>query len=100
MSTGPSGHVSETCRADGRSCRQKHLLELTSVCEEVANSIEDHRTGGEDRAPRRQLRRPLFALVLCMVSILALAEVRFGAHCGLKSDIVPSPKRANSNSHR
>jgi hypothetical protein len=25
---------------------KKHLLELTSVCEEVANSIEDHLTGG------------------------------------------------------
>ena len=25
---------------------KKNLLELTSVCEEVANSIEDHLTGG------------------------------------------------------
>ena len=28
------------------------LLELASVCEEVADNIEDHLTGGSDRAPR------------------------------------------------
>jgi hypothetical protein len=46
LATGPSGYVSETCRPDGRSGRQKNLLALMSVCEEVANNIEDHLTGG------------------------------------------------------
>src|SRR5258707_15874119 len=31
---------------------KRNLLELTSDCEEVANNIEDHLTGGERRAPR------------------------------------------------
>ena len=34
---------------------KNELLELASVCEEVANNIEDHLTGGEDRATRVQL---------------------------------------------
>jgi hypothetical protein len=28
------------------------LLALASVCDEIADNIEDHLTGGEDRAPR------------------------------------------------
>ena len=28
------------------------LLALASVCEEIADNIEDHLTGGEDAAPR------------------------------------------------
>jgi hypothetical protein len=31
------------------------LLKLASVCEEVADNIEDHLTGGEDHAPRGPL---------------------------------------------
>jgi hypothetical protein len=31
------------------------LLELASVCDEVADNIEDHLTSGSDRAPRGRL---------------------------------------------
>src|SRR5713101_4231818 len=42
---------------------QTELLALASVCEEIADNIEDHLTGGEDHAPRCPLsnlsrRRP------------------------------------------
>jgi hypothetical protein len=30
---------------------------LASVCEEIADNIEDHLTGGSDRAPRGPLSR-------------------------------------------
>jgi hypothetical protein len=33
------------------------LLALASVCEEIADNIEDHLTGGEDHAPRGPLSR-------------------------------------------
>ena len=33
------------------------LLALASVCEEIADNIEDHLTGGEDHAPRGRLSR-------------------------------------------
>jgi hypothetical protein len=33
------------------------LLALASVCEEIANNIEDHLKGGEDHAPRGPLSR-------------------------------------------
>ena len=33
------------------------LLALVSVCEEIADNIEDHLTGGEDHGPRGQLSR-------------------------------------------
>jgi hypothetical protein len=33
------------------------LLALVSVCEEVADNIEDHLTGGSDRAPRGPLSK-------------------------------------------
>ena len=33
------------------------LLALASVCEEIADNIEDHLTGGEGHAPRRPLSR-------------------------------------------
>jgi CCR4-NOT transcriptional regulation complex NOT5 subunit len=33
------------------------LLALASVCEEIADNIEDHLTGGEDQAPRGPLSR-------------------------------------------
>jgi hypothetical protein len=33
------------------------LLALASVCEEIADNIEDHLTGGEDPAPRGPLSR-------------------------------------------
>ena len=36
---------------------KNELLELASVCEEVANNIEDHLTGGEDHALRGPLSR-------------------------------------------
>jgi hypothetical protein len=36
----------------------KHeLLALAFVCDEVADNIEDHLTGGEDHAPRGPLSR-------------------------------------------
>jgi hypothetical protein len=31
---------------------KKNSLELASDCEEIADNIEDHLTGGEDHAPR------------------------------------------------
>jgi hypothetical protein len=34
---------------------KNELLDLASVCEEVASNIEDHLTGGEDYAPRGPL---------------------------------------------
>jgi hypothetical protein len=33
------------------------LLALASVCEEIADNIEDHLTGGEDQAPRGPLSK-------------------------------------------
>lgn len=33
------------------------LLALASVCDEIADNIEDHLTGGEDLAPRGPLSR-------------------------------------------
>ena len=33
------------------------LLALASVCDEIADNIEDHLTGGEDHAPRGPLSR-------------------------------------------
>jgi hypothetical protein len=33
------------------------LLGLASVCEEIADNIEDHLTGGKDHAPRGPLSR-------------------------------------------
>ena len=33
------------------------LLSLASVCEEIADNIEDHLTGGEDNAQRGPLSR-------------------------------------------
>ena len=33
------------------------LLALASVCEEIADSIDDHLMGGEDQAPRGPLSR-------------------------------------------
>jgi hypothetical protein len=33
------------------------LLALVSVCEEIADNIEDHLTGGEDHAPRGPLSK-------------------------------------------
>ena len=33
------------------------LLALASVCDEIADNIEDHLTGGEDRAPRGRSSR-------------------------------------------
>jgi hypothetical protein len=33
------------------------LLSLASVCEEIADNIEDHLTGGSDHAPRGPLSR-------------------------------------------
>jgi hypothetical protein len=33
------------------------LLALASVCEEIADNIEDHLTGGKDHAPRGPLSR-------------------------------------------
>jgi hypothetical protein len=33
------------------------LRSLASVCEEIADNIEDHLTGGEDHAPRGPLSR-------------------------------------------
>jgi hypothetical protein len=33
------------------------LLGLASVCEEIADNIEDHLTGKEDRAPRGPLSK-------------------------------------------
>ena len=33
------------------------LLALASVCEEIADNIEDHLTGGSDHAPRGPLSR-------------------------------------------
>lgn len=33
------------------------LLALASVCEEIADNIGDHLTGGEDNAPRGPLSR-------------------------------------------
>src|SRR5258708_19961286 len=33
------------------------LLALASVCEEIADNIEDHLTGGEDHAPRGPLSK-------------------------------------------
>ena len=33
------------------------LLALASVCDEIADNIEDHLTGGEDPAPRRPSSR-------------------------------------------
>ena len=33
------------------------LLALASVCEEIADNIEDHLTGGDDHAPRGPLSR-------------------------------------------
>ena len=37
---------------------KSEMLELASVCEEVANDIEDHLTGVEDPAPRGPSSRP------------------------------------------
>src|SRR6202030_2253333 len=34
------------------------LLALASVCEEIADNIEDHLTGGEDPAPRGPSLKP------------------------------------------
>ncbi|MEH2480576.1 hypothetical protein V1282_003933 [Nitrobacteraceae bacterium AZCC 2146] len=34
------------------------LLALASVCDEIADNIEDHLTGGEHHAPRGPLSRP------------------------------------------
>ena len=45
-STGPSGHVSELAGQTDDPVIKDELLELASVCEEVANNIEDHLTGG------------------------------------------------------
>jgi hypothetical protein len=36
---------------------KNELLELASFCEEAADNIEDHLTGGEDHAPRCPLSR-------------------------------------------
>src|SRR3984893_413345 len=36
---------------------KNELLELASFCEEAADNIEDHLTGGEDHAPRGPLSR-------------------------------------------
>jgi hypothetical protein len=33
------------------------LLALASVCDEIADNIEDHLTGGEDHAPRGPLSK-------------------------------------------
>ena len=33
------------------------MLALASVCDEIADNIEDHLTGGEDQAPRGPLSR-------------------------------------------
>jgi hypothetical protein len=33
------------------------LLALASVCEEIADNLEDHLTGGEDHAPRGPLSK-------------------------------------------
>jgi hypothetical protein len=33
------------------------LLELASVCEQIADNIEDHLTGGSDHAPRGPLSK-------------------------------------------
>jgi len=33
------------------------LLSLASVCDEIADNIEDHLTGGEDHAPRGPLSK-------------------------------------------
>jgi hypothetical protein len=46
MPTGPSGHVRKLAEQTDDPVVKNNLLELTSVCEEVANSIEDHLTGG------------------------------------------------------
>jgi hypothetical protein len=34
------------------STRAATMLALASVCDEIADNIEDHLTGGEDHAPR------------------------------------------------
>jgi hypothetical protein len=36
---------------------KNELLALASVCEEIADNIEDHLTDEEDRAPHRRLPR-------------------------------------------
>ena len=36
---------------------KNELLALAFVCDEVADNIEDHLTGGEDQAPRAPLSR-------------------------------------------
>jgi hypothetical protein len=36
---------------------KNELLELASFCEDAADNIEDHLTGGEDHAPRGPLSR-------------------------------------------
>ena len=36
---------------------KNELLALASVCDEIADNIEDHLTGGEDPAPRGPLSR-------------------------------------------
>jgi hypothetical protein len=46
LSTGPSGDVSATGREADDPVVKNDMLELALVCEEVANDIEDHLTGG------------------------------------------------------
>jgi hypothetical protein len=36
---------------------KNELFALASVCEEIADNIEDHLTGGEDHAPRGPLSK-------------------------------------------
>jgi hypothetical protein len=43
-------------QADDPSVKTE-LLALASVCEEIADNIEDHLTGEEDHAPRSRLSR-------------------------------------------
>ena len=69
------------------------LLELASVCEEVASNIEDHLTGGQLVTHAVGCR---LGSILLARSFVAFADVRFEAHYGLRSDIAPSPKSANA----
>jgi hypothetical protein len=51
------------------------LLALASVCEEIADNIEDHLTGGEDQAPRGPLPRLSWKRTPTDAALLPLEQI-------------------------